>query len=136
MKSVIRDYFKAERYLNSLLNLSIVKKVPFGKRPSNIGDKTYLEYFREEGVPEKDVRKGMGLKRMKALMDRLGHPYIGQKVLQIAGTSGKGSVSLIAYEILKRMFLSVALYTSPHLTLVMERIKRGDQLFKKMLNMI
>jgi dihydrofolate synthase/folylpolyglutamate synthase len=126
MKNVIKNYLRSERYLESLLNLSIVKKVPSGKRPGHIGDKTYEEYFKEEGVSGEDVLTGMGLKRMKALMEKLDHPYKNLKVLHIAGTSGKGSVSTIAHEILKRMDLTVSLYTSPHLTLVMERIKVND----------
>ncbi len=126
MKHVIQNYLKAERYLESLLNLSIVKKVPFGKKPGHIGDKTYEEYFRDEGVADEEIRDGMGLKRMKVLMENLHHPYKNLKVLHIAGTSGKGSVSIIAHEILKNMDLTVSLYTSPHLTLAMERIKLNN----------
>ena len=126
MKDVIQNYLKAERYLESLLNLSIVKKVPYGKRPAHIGDKTYEEYFKDEGVSEEEIRDGMRLRRMKALMDLLDHPHKNLKVLHIAGTSGKGSVSIIAHEILKKMDLKVSLYTSPHLTLVMERIKLNN----------
>jgi len=126
MKHVIQNYLKAERYLESLLNLSIVKKVPFGKKPGHIGDKTYEEYFRDEGVADEEIRDGMGLKRMKVLMEKLHHPYKNLKVLHIAGTSGKGSVSIIAHEILKNMDLTVSLYTSPHLTFAMERIKLNN----------
>mgnify|MGYP000889453643 FL=1 len=126
MKHVIQNYLKAERYLESLLNLSIVKKVPCGKKPDYIGEKTYEEYFKDEGVSKEEIRNGMGLKRMKALMEKLHHPYKNLKILHIAGTSGKGSVSIIAHEILKNIDLRVSLYTSPHLTLAMERIKLNN----------
>ena len=124
----MREYFKAERYLDSLLNLAIVKKVPIPKKARNIGGKKEEDYLLEEGVLPEYIKKGVGLNRMKALMEILGHPEEGHKILHIAGTSGKGSVAIITHEILKRTNLKTGLYTSPHLTLAMERIKLGDYL--------
>jgi len=121
----MKKYFKAERYLNSLLNLSIVKKVPLNSL-RDIGGKSEEDYLRDEGVSDEYIKKGVALDRMKALMDKLGNPEKGHKILHIAGTSGKGSVAIIAHEILRRSHLRTGLYTSPHLTLVMERIKTGD----------
>jgi dihydrofolate synthase/folylpolyglutamate synthase len=37
----------------------------------------------------------LGLERMQALLDLLGHPEAGLRVIHVAGTNGKGSTSSI-----------------------------------------
>ena len=63
-----------------------------------------------------------GLERIKALMRYAGNPQDKLKIVHIAGTNGKGSVSRFIYSILKEHGLKIGLYTSPHLITFSERI--------------
>lgn len=65
----------------------------------------------------------LGLENMQALKARL--PLLQQPLpcVHVAGTNGKGSVSVILAEILKHSGLKVGLYTSPHLHCFTERIR-------------
>lgn len=64
-----------------------------------------------------------GLERIEALLDGLGHPERRFAIVQVGGTNGKGSVSVMVASILKAAGLKVALYTSPHLCSFRERIR-------------
>ncbi len=70
-------------------------------------------------------RAGMrpGLERIHALLDRLGHPEAGLRILHVGGTNGKGSVCAVAEAIFRAAGLRTGLYTSPHLRHVGERIR-------------
>lgn len=68
----------------------------------------------------------LGLDRISAIMELLGNPQNQIKVIHIAGTNGKGSVSAITAEILKCSGYKTGLYTSPHLYSYTERIKIND----------
>ncbi len=72
-------------------------------------------------------RSGMrpGLERMEALLDALGRPEAGLRILHVGGTNGKGSVSALAEAILRAAGYHTGLYTSPHLLDVRERIRIG-----------
>ena len=48
---------------------------------------------------------GPTLERMKALMARLGDPQKGLKCIHVAGTNGKGTVSVLTASILKEAML-------------------------------
>jgi len=65
----------------------------------------------------------LGLENMRALKARL--PALEEPLpsVHIAGTNGKGSVSVLLAEILKHSGLRVGLYTSPHLHCFTERIR-------------
>jgi dihydrofolate synthase/folylpolyglutamate synthase len=65
----------------------------------------------------------LGLENMQALKGRL--PILSGHLpcIHIAGTNGKGSVSVLLAEILKHSGLRVGLYTSPHLHCFTERIR-------------
>jgi len=67
-----------------------------------------------------------GLARMNQLLDFLGHPEQGLRVVHIAGTKGKGSTAAMAAAILRRAGARVGLYTSPHVESVFERIIVDD----------
>lgn len=58
-----------------------------------------------------------------ALLDVLGHPENHFKVIHVAGTNGKGSVSHIIASILQQAGYKTGLYTSPHLRDFRERIR-------------
>ena len=61
------------------------------------------------------------LARMAFLLDQLGNPHLAAPVIHVAGTKGKGSVSWLIAETLRRSGLRVGLYTSPHLLHLEER---------------
>jgi dihydrofolate synthase/folylpolyglutamate synthase len=64
-----------------------------------------------------------GLERIEALLDALGHPEAGLRIIHVGGTNGKGSVAAIAEAILRAGGLRTGLYTSPHLLDVRERVR-------------
>ena len=68
-------------------------------------------------------RLGMkfGLANIAALSDELGHPERTFKSLVVAGTNGKGSVTVMAETALRAAGLRTARYTSPHLVRLEER---------------
>ena len=65
----------------------------------------------------------LGLERMNVLLDKLGHPEKGLKVIHVAGTNGKGSVCRYMYEALRENGYKVGLYTSPFIECFNERIQ-------------
>lgn len=70
----------------------------------------------------------LGLERMRHLLRALGEPQNGLRILQIAGTNGKGSTAATATSILQAAGHEVGLYTSPHLVHLAERIRIGDRM--------
>lgn len=62
------------------------------------------------------------LEPTRALLDRLGHPERHFEVVHVGGTNGKGSVAALVYEALRAGGRRAALYTSPHLVDVRERM--------------
>ena len=65
----------------------------------------------------------LGLENMRALMARLTTLEEPLPCIHVAGTNGKGSVSVLLAEMLKHSGLRVGLYTSPHLHCFTERIR-------------
>ena len=63
------------------------------------------------------------LTNTKALLDAIGNPQNELKVIHIAGTNGKGSVSHGIAAVLQEAGYKVGLYTSPHLRNFRERIR-------------
>jgi dihydrofolate synthase/folylpolyglutamate synthase len=64
-----------------------------------------------------------GLERIHELLDLLGHPEAGLRLLHVGGTNGKGSVSALAEAIFRHAGCRTGLYTSPHLLDMRERIR-------------
>lgn len=62
------------------------------------------------------------LDRMKKLLNLLGNPHQQLKVVQVAGTKGKGSTCAMLASMLQACGHGVGLYTSPHLVDLRERI--------------
>ena len=62
------------------------------------------------------------LDRIKLLLDYLGNPQDGLKVIHIAGTNGKTSTSRMVERLLRGLDLRTGLFTSPHLNHPRERI--------------
>jgi len=67
-----------------------------------------------------------GLETINLLLDRLGRPQRSFKSIIVAGTNGKGSVSAMIYSIARAAGHRTALFTSPHLVRIQERIRFND----------
>ena len=65
----------------------------------------------------------LGLDRMEELLRRLGNPQDDLKVIHVAGTNGKGSVSKYLEEGLSTCGYKMGLYTSPYIETFNERIR-------------
>ena len=65
----------------------------------------------------------LGLDRMEELLRRLGNPQNDLKVIHVAGTNGKGSVSKYLEEGLSACGYKMGLYTSPYIETFNERIR-------------
>lgn len=64
-----------------------------------------------------------GLDAMRVFDSKLGSPWRNYRIIHVAGTNGKGSVSSMLASCLAASGLKVGLYTSPHLLDFRERIK-------------
>lgn len=69
----------------------------------------------------------LGLERMKVLMEALGNPQKELKVIHVAGTNGKGSISRYIYSVLEQLGYKCGLYSSPFLEVFNERIEFNGQ---------
>lgn len=65
----------------------------------------------------------LGLENTARLLERLGNPQDGLRIVHIAGTNGKGSTASALASILCQGGVRVGLYTSPHLHSFTERIQ-------------
>jgi dihydrofolate synthase/folylpolyglutamate synthase len=63
------------------------------------------------------------LDRMRALLELLGDPHRRLRVIHVAGSKGKGSVSAMLEAVLRRASYRTGLFTSPHLCRVEERLQ-------------
>jgi len=65
----------------------------------------------------------LGLERMRAILDELGHPERGRRGALIAGTNGKGSTSAFLESILRARGFHTGMTPSPHLSSYLERVQ-------------
>ena len=77
----------------------------------------------ERVTPSTRKRVRYNLRRMEALLSRLGNPQMGIPTVHVAGTKGKGSASAICASVLSHQGYRTGLYTSPHLHTFRERIR-------------
>lgn len=68
-----------------------------------------------------------GLERITLLLEALGNPQQDIKVVQVAGTNGKGSTSLMIARILSASGYRSGRYSSPHLHSYCERFEIDDR---------
>ncbi len=68
---------------------------------------------------------------MQMLCKACSHPQFSIKTIHVAGTNGKGSVSMKIAKALELSGHKVGQYTSPHLHTFCERIRIGDQLISE-----
>ncbi len=64
-----------------------------------------------------------GIANMEFADQLMGHPHRKYKVIHVAGTNGKGSVSSMLASVLAASGLKVGLYTSPHILDFRERMR-------------
>ena len=64
-----------------------------------------------------------GIGNMEFIDQLLGHPHRKYKIIHVAGTNGKGSVSNMMTSVLAALGYKVGLYTSPHILDFRERIR-------------
>jgi dihydrofolate synthase / folylpolyglutamate synthase len=76
----------------------------------------YVSSLRRFGVK-------LGLDRMHAILDQLGHPERGKRGALIAGTNGKGSTSAFLDSILRARGFHTGMTPSPHLSSYTERVQ-------------
>ncbi len=69
----------------------------------------------------------LGTARMERLLDLLDNPQQNYPVLHISGTKGKGSTAYLTAGALAGLGLRCGLYTSPHITDLLERIQIGGR---------
>ena len=65
----------------------------------------------------------LGLERTHRLSKECQNPHKNLKIIQVAGTNGKGSTSAMIANILQKANYKVGLFTSPHLVNINERIR-------------
>ncbi|MBU1704165.1 MAG: bifunctional folylpolyglutamate synthase/dihydrofolate synthase, partial [Nanoarchaeota archaeon] len=65
----------------------------------------------------------MDLAAVTRLLENIGNPQKGMKVIHVAGTNGKGSVCAMLSSILCAAGYKIGMYTSPHLKNINERFK-------------
>ncbi len=80
----------------------------------------YIHGFQRFGVR-------LGLERVRSLLDRLGRPHDGLRVVHVGGTNGKGSVSAMLASIFQAAGLRTGLYISPYVEDFRERIQVNRQ---------
>src|SRR3954471_12146595 len=73
----------------------------------------------------------LGLERISALLDRLGHPERAlPPVFHVAGTNGKGSTCAFLRAAIEASGKTAHVYTSPHLVRFNERIRIAGSLIE------
>ena len=82
-----------------------------------------------DSIPQ--FMEGYGVDRSEAMLRVLGEPEQNFKMIHVAGTNGKGSVSLYIHDILKENGYVTGLFTSPHLVDVRERIRINGEMIGK-----
>ena len=71
------------------------------------------------------------LKKKKKLLESMGNPHQKYKIVHVAGTNGKGSVSHLLAGMLASQGYKVGLHTSPHYKDMRERMKVNGKLPEK-----
>ena len=77
-----------------------------------------MEYLEELNV----FGMSLGLVRINKLLELMGNPQNEYRTIHVTGTNGKGSVTCLLAEILKKSGIKVGMYTSPHLESYTERV--------------
>src|SRR3984885_5796508 len=82
---------------------------------------------RELAAPQEARGQKFGLANISSLAEYLGQPQRSAPCAHIAGTNGKGSTAAMLESILRTAGLRTGLYTSPHLELINEPIRKNGE---------
>lgn len=88
----------------------------------------YLEALPQQVFAPRHQQPELSLERTRRLLAHVGNPEKTFQYIHITGTSGKGTVSTMVYEILRAAGKRVGLFTSPHVTTTLERIALNGKL--------
>lgn len=88
----------------------------------------YIDIIQKLFQLNQGKRVKLSLEMMKRLDKTFGHPSQQIPAVHIAGTNGKGSVSVKVAKALELSGKKVGLYTSPHISTFRERIRIGERL--------
>ena len=75
------------------------------------------------GLGHETLAMKLGLENTLRLLEALGEPQLASRRVQLAGTNGKGSTAVMLDAITRRAGIKTALYTSPHLFSITERMR-------------
>ncbi len=75
----------------------------------------------------RNAAEKFNLDRMRNFMHHLGNPHQDYRIIHVAGTKGKGSVSAFCANVLAAQGYKTGLYTSPHMVEFTERIRINGQ---------
>jgi dihydrofolate synthase/folylpolyglutamate synthase len=88
----------------------------------------YLEALPQQVFAPRHQQPELSLERTRRLLKHVGNPERKFQYVHITGTSGKGTVSTMVYEMLRASGKHVGLFTSPHVTTTLERIALDGRL--------
>ncbi len=88
----------------------------------------YLEALPQQVFAPRHVQPELSLERTRRLLAHVGNPEKNFQYVHVTGTSGKGTVSTMVYEMLRSAGKRVGLFTSPHVTTTLERIALNGML--------
>jgi dihydrofolate synthase/folylpolyglutamate synthase len=86
---------------------------------------SFIDYERQR---DPRVKTNWDLRRVEALLARLGNPHLKSKSVHIAGSKGKGSTAAMIASVLTKAGYTTGLFTSPHLHFYNERIRVNNRL--------
>jgi len=86
---------------------------------------SFVDYEKQR---DRHIKTVWDLRRVDALLARLGNPHLKAKTVHIAGSKGKGSSAVMTASVLSTAGYITGLYTSPHLHLFNERIRVDNKL--------
>lgn len=88
----------------------------------------YLEALPQQVFAPRHQQPELSLERTRRLLAHVGNPEKTFQYVHVTGTSGKGTVSTMVYEVLRAAGRRVGLFTSPHVTTTLERIALNGKL--------
>ncbi len=88
----------------------------------------YLEALPQQVFAPRHLQPELSLERTRRLLAHVGNPERQFQYVHVTGTSGKGTVSTMVYEMLRAAGKRTGLFTSPHVTTTLERIALNGKL--------
>jgi dihydrofolate synthase/folylpolyglutamate synthase len=113
--------------LSSLTGADVVPNSAYGKALKFLATLSDYEHRRIVRYnPE-----NFNLDRMRALLKRVGDPHTKFRSVHVAGTKGKGSTCAMITSMVQANGYKTALYTSPHLVDIRERIQINGEMISR-----